>query len=189
MQSCASGLDGWCCPATLKDNVLMPHRTPATGTCPRLMVAFVLRLNIIVGGQSQPLQAFNLVMRWLGGVPWTAAAQATWCISAHALQTADGRVQLMSGPGHARPITGVENRLHYIALGAGVPITIAYLDYAQNAVAWPHTHTSGDVQQDMETVKAFYAPVRADTPGTLAPDDVNLRVVGRFTAAQRNNQA
>jgi hypothetical protein len=92
------------------------------------MVAFVLRLNIVLR-QSQPLQmAFGLVMRWLGIA--VDRERPTWWPPRPTPCTADGRVILEWPRGHARPITRVENRLH-IALGAGVPILMAYLDYAQ----------------------------------------------------------
>jgi hypothetical protein len=117
-------------------------------------------------------------MRWLGGVPWTAGSSSNLVYIGPRLQTADGRVQLMSSPGHARPILGWKTGFYYIALGAGVPNHHS-LTWTTPKTRWPAPHSHQRRRATgHETVKAFYAPVRADTPGTLAPDDVDLRVVG-----------
>ena len=129
-----------------------------------LMVAFVLRLNVYwVGKASLFKWPFGPVMRWLGGIAVDRERSNNLvAASAHALQAADGRVQLVVAPEGTRGQSpGWKTGFYYIALGAGVPILMAYLDYAQKRGGLGPTLTpSGDVQQDMETVKAFYAPVQ-----------------------------
>uniref|UniRef100_UPI0040486680 1-acyl-sn-glycerol-3-phosphate acyltransferase n=2 Tax=Roseivirga sp. TaxID=1964215 RepID=UPI0040486680 len=46
---------------------------------------------------------------------------------------------------------------YYVALKAGVPIVLGFLDY-KNKIAGigPAIHPSGDVEKDIETMKAFY---------------------------------
>jgi 1-acyl-sn-glycerol-3-phosphate acyltransferase len=46
---------------------------------------------------------------------------------------------------------------YYVALKAGVPIFLGFLDY-KNKIAGigPAIHPSGDVEKDIETMKAFY---------------------------------
>ena len=85
--------------------------------------------------------------------------------SALALQAADGPVQLVVAPegtrGKSGKAPGWKTDFYYIAQGAGVPILMAYLDYGKKRGGLGPTLTpSGDVQKDMETVKAFYAPIR-----------------------------
>ena len=132
-----------------------------------LMVAFVLRLNVYwVGKASLFKPPFGPVMRWLGGIA-VNREQSTNLVaaSAQALQAADGRVQLVVAPegtrGQSGQAPGWKTGFYYIAQGAGVPILMAYLDYTQKRGGLGPTLTpSGDVQKDMETVKAFYAPVQ-----------------------------
>lgn len=129
-----------------------------------LMIAFVLRLNVYwVGKASLFKPPFGPVMRWLGGIA-VNREQSTNLVaaSAQALQAADGRVQLVVAPEGTRGKSlGWKTGFYYIAQGAGVPILMAYLDYAQKRGGLgPALTPSGDVQKDMENVKAFYAPIR-----------------------------
>ena len=132
-----------------------------------LMVAFVLRLNVYwVGKASLFKPPFGPVMRWLGGIAINREQSTNMvAASAQALQAADGRVQLVVAPegtrGQSGKAPGWKTGFYYIAQGAGVPILMAYLDYAQKRGGLGPTLTpSGDVQKDMETVKAFYAPIQ-----------------------------
>ena len=129
-----------------------------------LMVAFVLRLNVYwVGKASLFKPPFGPVMRWLGGIAVNREQSTNLVVSsALALQAADGPVQLVVAPEGTRSKSlGWKTGFYYIAQGAGVPILMAYLDYTQKRGGLGPTHTpSGDVQKDMETVKAFYAPIQ-----------------------------
>ena len=132
-----------------------------------LMVAFVLRLNVYwVGKASLFKPPFGPVMRWLGGIAVNREHSTNLvAASAQALQAADGRVQLVVAPegtrGKSGKAPGWKTGFYYIAQGASVPILMAYLDYAQKRGGLGPTLTpSGDVQKDMETVKAFYAPIQ-----------------------------
>jgi 1-acyl-sn-glycerol-3-phosphate acyltransferase len=50
---------------------------------------------------------------------------------------------------------------YYIALGAKVPIVMAYMDYPQKrAGLGPLFYPSGDIEKDMVAIKAFYAPFK-----------------------------
>ena len=126
------------------------------------MVAFVLRLNVYwVGKASLFRPPFGPVMRWLGGIA-VNREQSTNLVasSALALQAADGPVQLVVAPegtrGQSGQAPGWKTGFYYIAQGAGVPILMAYVDYAQKRGGLGPTRTpSGDFQKDMETVKGF----------------------------------
>ena len=165
-------LKGWTVEGSLPANaekcvlIAAPHTSnwdlPYT-----LMVAFVLRLNVYwVGKASLFKWPFGPVMRWLGGIA-VNREQSTNLVaaSAQALQAADGRVQLVVAPEGTRVQSGKapgwKTGFYYIAQGAGTPILMAYLDYAQKRGGLGPTLTpSGDVQKDMETVRTFYAPIR-----------------------------
>ena len=50
---------------------------------------------------------------------------------------------------------------YYIALGAGVPIVMAYMDYEKKLTGLgPTLYPSGDLEADMKIIKAFYAPFK-----------------------------
>ena len=129
-----------------------------------LMVGFALRLNIYwMGKQSIFKPPFRSLMMWLGGIP-VNREQSTNLVaaSAEALQQADGPVQLVVPPEGTRSKTRYwKTGFYYIALTAGVPIVMAYMDYADKRSGLGPVFTpTGDVERDMAAIKAFYAPIR-----------------------------
>ncbi|MBS3998548.1 MAG: lysophospholipid acyltransferase family protein [Hydrogenophaga sp.] len=129
-----------------------------------LMVAFALDLNVYwMGKQSIFRPPFRGVMRWLGGIP-VNREQSTNLVaaSAQAIRAADGPLQLIVPPEGTRSKTRYwKTGFYYIALGAGVPIVMAYMDYARKrSVLGPIFVPTGDVEADMAAIKAFYAPFK-----------------------------
>jgi 1-acyl-sn-glycerol-3-phosphate acyltransferase len=129
-----------------------------------LMVCFVLRLNVYwMGKQSIFKPPFRGVMMWLGGIA-VNREQASNLVasSAQALKDADGAVQLIVPPEGTRSATRYwKTGFYYIAAGAQVPIVMAYMDYAnKRAGLGPLVQPTGNIEQDMVAIKAFYAPFK-----------------------------
>ena len=133
-----------------------------------LMVAFALRLNVYwMGKESLFKPPFRGVMMWLGGIPVNrAAASNLVAASAAAIQAADGPLQLIVPPEGTRSKARYwKTGFYYIALGAQVPIVMAYMDYARKVSGLgPVFVPTGDVEADMATIKAFYAPFKGKNP-------------------------
>ncbi len=129
-----------------------------------LMVAFALRLNIYwMGKQSIFSFPFGGLMRWLGGIAVDRAASNNLVsASAQALVNAEGSVILVIPPEGTRSKTRYwKTGFYYIALEAQVPILMAYMDYhSKISGIGPMLHPTGDIEKDMEIVKAFYAPFK-----------------------------
>jgi 1-acyl-sn-glycerol-3-phosphate acyltransferase len=162
-------LAGWKVEGRLPDNaakcvlIAAPHTSnwdlPYT-----LMVAFALRLNVYWMGKSSIFKPpFRGLMMWLGGIA-VNREQSTNLVeaSAQAMLAADGMVQLIVPPEGTRSKTRYwKTGFYYIALGAQVPIVMAYLDYAQKRGGLgPALQPSGDIEKDMALVKAFYTPIQ-----------------------------
>lgn len=129
-----------------------------------LMVAFALRLNVRWMGKQGIFRApFGGVMRWLGGIP-VNREQSTNLVaaSAQAIREADGPLQLIVPPEGTRSKTRYwKTGFYYIAREAQVPIVMAYMDYAnKRSGLGPLFEPTGDVDADMATIKAFYAPFK-----------------------------
>ena len=129
-----------------------------------LMAAFVLRLNVYWIGKASLFRApFGAVMRWLGGIP-VQREQSSNLVAASikALKAAEGSVQLIVPPEGTRgKSTHWRTGFYYIALGAEVPILLAFMDYAdKRAGLGPAFQPSGDIDRDMAAIKAYYAPLR-----------------------------
>lgn len=129
-----------------------------------LMVGFALRLNIYwMGKQSIFKFPFKTLMMWLGGIP-VNRDQSTNLVAAcaQALKAADGAVHLVVPPEGTRSKTRYwKTGFYYIAQGANVPIVMAYMDYTtKRSGLGPAFVPTGDIDKDMETIKAFYAPIQ-----------------------------
>ncbi len=139
-----------------------------------LMVAFVLRLNVYWMGKDTLFNfPFGPIMRWLGGIA-VNRREATNLVaaSADAIRAATGPLHLIVPPEGTRSKTRYwKTGFYYIAVTAGVPIIMAYMDYAQKRSGLgPLLQPSGDIEADMVTVKAFYAPFKGKNAAQFEAD-------------------
>jgi len=139
-----------------------------------LMTAFVLRLNIYWMGKASIFKPpFGALMRWLGGIA-VRREQSNNLVAASvaALRAADGPAQLIVPPeGTRRKTRQWKTGFYYIALGAEVPILLAYMDYARKrAGLGPVFQPTGDIERDMAAIKTFYAPLRGKNPQQFDSD-------------------
>ena len=129
-----------------------------------LMVAFVLHLNIYWMGKRQLFQfPFRTIMMWLGGIPVTRESSNNLvAASIEAMKNAKGPLQLVVPPEGTRDKTRYwKTGFYYIAVGAQVPIVMAYMDYERKVSGLgPVFHPTGDIEADMVAIKAFYAPFK-----------------------------
>jgi 1-acyl-sn-glycerol-3-phosphate acyltransferase len=134
-----------------------------------LMVAFALRLNVRwMGKQSIFKPPFRGIMQWLGGIA-VDRAQSTNLVAASsdAITQADDHFQLVVPPeGTRSQVTYWKTGFYYIALGAKVPIVMAYLDFKNKRTGLgPMLYPSGDIDNDMLQIKAFYAQFKRENKG------------------------
>ena len=129
-----------------------------------LMVAFSLRLHIYWMGKEQLFRfPFRGIMMWLGGIPvHREKASNLVAASVEAIKTADGPLQLVVPPEGTRSKSRYwKTGFYYIAVGAQVPIVMAYMDYSRKVSGLgPIFQPTGDVEADMARIKAFYAPFK-----------------------------
>ena len=102
-----------------------------------LMTAFVLDLRLHWLGKHTIFKfPFGPVMRWLGGIA-VHRHQSNNLVanSAQALREFEGKVQLIIPPEGTRDkVTTWKTGFYWIAQQAGVPIQLAYMDYANKRV-------------------------------------------------------
>jgi 1-acyl-sn-glycerol-3-phosphate acyltransferase len=162
-------LNGWqvqgALPAHARKAVLIAAPHTSNWDLPyTLMVAFALRLNICWMGKASLFRfPFGSVMRWLGGLPVDRSKSSNLvAASAAALVAADGPLQLVVPPEGTRGKTRHwKTGFYYIALEAGVPILLAYMDYERKVSGLGPVFTpSGDIDADMVLIKRFYAGVK-----------------------------
>jgi 1-acyl-sn-glycerol-3-phosphate acyltransferase len=129
-----------------------------------LTVSFVLGLNVYWMGKSSLFKfPFGGIMRWLGGIAvHREKSNNLVAASAQAIVDADGPVQLLVPPeGTRSKVKYWKTGFYYIAQTANVPIVLAYMDYEQKRIGiGPVFNTTGDIEADMVSIKAFYAPFK-----------------------------
>ena len=129
-----------------------------------LMTAFILGLNVYWMGKAEIFKPpFRGLMMWLGGIP-VERDQANNLVAASidAINAADGPLQLIVPPEGTRSNTRFwKTGFYYIAVGAQVPIVMAYMDYdKKRSGLGPVFVPTGDIEVDMAKIKAFYAPFK-----------------------------
>jgi len=172
-------LTGWkvegCLPPGCEKSVFIAAPHTSNWDLPyTLMVAFALRLNIYWMGKSQIFKPpFRGVMMWLGGIP-VQREQANNLVDAsvQAIKAADGPVQLVVPPEGTRSKTRYwKTGFYYIAVGAQVPIVMAYMDYERKVSGLgPMFMPTGDIEADMLAIKAFYAPFKGKNASQFEAD-------------------
>jgi 1-acyl-sn-glycerol-3-phosphate acyltransferase len=67
-------------------------------------------------------------------------------------------VLIMAPEGTRKKVAHWKTGFYYIALGAGVPIVLAYVDYPRKRVGLgPSIMPTGDIEADFEIIREFYA--------------------------------
>ncbi len=134
-----------------------------------LMAAFELRLHVYwMGKKSIFRQPFRGLMMWLGGIPVDRdRSNNLVAASAEAIRNAAGKLQMVVPPEGTRAKARYwKTGFYYIALGANVPIVMAYMDYELKRTGLgPVLYPSGDIDADMQTIRAFYAPFKGRNAG------------------------
>jgi 1-acyl-sn-glycerol-3-phosphate acyltransferase len=106
-------------------------------------------------------------MLWLGGIPIQRESSNNVVeASIAAIQNADGPVQLIVPPEGTRSKARYwKTGFYYIALGANVPIVMAYMDYARKESGLgPVFEPTGNIEADMARIQAFYQPFTGKNP-------------------------
>jgi 1-acyl-sn-glycerol-3-phosphate acyltransferase len=127
-----------------------------------LMVAFALGLTPRWMGKASIFRwPFGPLMRWLGGIAVDRSRSNNLVeISAQAIRNASVPLQLIVPPEGTRSKTRHwKTGFYFIAQSAQVPIVLAYMDYAnKRSGLGPVFQPTGDVEADMQAIKAFYQP-------------------------------
>lgn len=100
-------------------------------------------------------------MRWLGGIPVNRSASTN--LVAQTVETFNANEELVI----AIPPEGTRSRVdkwktgfYYIALGAEIPIAMAFLDYKKKVGGFmPTFYPTGDIEKDIAEMRSCYAGI------------------------------
>ena len=109
---------------------------------------------------------FGGLLRWFGGMPVVRSERRG--MVAQVIDIFEGRERMIFGlspEGTRKRVDQWKTGFYHIALGAGVPIVPGYFDYPRKVVGFgPLLMPSGDIEADIDTLKAFYAPYIGKNP-------------------------
>ncbi len=129
-----------------------------------LLAAFALGRKVHWLGKAQIFRfPFRGLMRWLGGIPVDRSRSnnlvdaAVQCFR----QSQTPLLLIVPPEGTRSAVRQWKTGFYYIALGAGVPVIMAYMDHGTRQCGASHVlQPSGDIEADMATIRNFYAPFR-----------------------------
>ncbi len=127
-----------------------------------LAMAFVYRFDMHWMGKDSLFKGWRgPIMRWMGGIPITRSSSNN---------VVDQTIEAFNANDHlviAIPPEGTRSRVdkwktgfYYIALGAKVPIALAFLDYKRKTGGFLSMfHPTGDVETDIALIRACYSGI------------------------------
>lgn len=116
---------------------------------------------------------YGWLMRWASGIPVNRESTKNAVEQVvDEFEQRDRFVLIIAPEGTRKKVDYWKTGFYYIALGAGVPIVLAYIDYPRKRTGLgPAIMPSGDIEADFEIFRAFYADKVGQHPekaGTVA---------------------
>jgi 1-acyl-sn-glycerol-3-phosphate acyltransferase len=135
-----------------------------------LTVAFALRVRLCWMGKDVLFRRpAGMLFRWLGGIP-VDRRRSTGMVeqAVEAFRASKTLVLVVPPEGTRSEVRRWKTGFYFIASGAGVPIALGFLDYGRKLGGiGPLFTPSGDLEGDMQAIRAFYADKRGKNPGAL----------------------
>jgi 1-acyl-sn-glycerol-3-phosphate acyltransferase len=132
-----------------------------------LLMAFACRVNAHWLGKDSlfrgPLGPF---FKWIGGIPVDRSKPSGMVAQMVEAFNKSERMALILAPEGTRKATSHwRTGFYHIAMGAGVPIVLGYLDFRRKAGGiGPVIMPTGDLNEDMYKIRRFYAGVTPAHP-------------------------
>ncbi|MEN9936793.1 MAG: hypothetical protein RLZZ387_3372 [Chloroflexota bacterium] len=132
-----------------------------------MLLAFAYRLRINFMMKDELFRPpWGWFFRALGGIPINRRARNNVVDQMVARIRESERMQLVIPPeGTRSKVTAWKTGFYYIALAAGVPIVLGFLDFRRKVGGFgPAIMPSGDLEADLEQIRAFYSGVTGRRP-------------------------
>ena len=169
--SVAMALGGWKIAGDWPDDpkcvvIAAPHTSNWDGIW-MVMAAAKWRIRLrYMGKKSLTTGPFGGIVRWTGCIPIDRSKSNDVVAAMQAAFAAEAGLILAVPPEGTRvAVPKWKSGFYHIAVGAGVPITFAVMDYATKTVSLPATlWPSGDYLADLKIIQSFYAGATAKFP-------------------------
>ncbi len=132
-----------------------------------LFVAFVMEINIRWMGKDTIFRPpFEGLFKWLGGIPIDRSrSNSVVDQSIEQFNTKDQFALAIPPSGTRAKVTYWKTGFYHIAMGAGVPIVLGFLDYRRKIGGLgPVIMPTGNLDKDMERIQSFYSGITGKHP-------------------------
>ena len=132
-----------------------------------LALAFAYRAKVVFMIKDSVFRwPYGWFFRWLGGIPVDRSkSNGMVAQTIEAFNQNERLIVCVPPEGTRKKVRAWKTGFYYIALGAGVPIALGFLDYKRKA-GGPGTLfiPTGDINADMKIIQGFYATVIGKHP-------------------------
>jgi 1-acyl-sn-glycerol-3-phosphate acyltransferase len=132
-----------------------------------LTLAFAFRVKVRWMGKDSLFRGpFSAIFRWLGGIPVDRSKSTGMVAQAiQAFRESEHMIMIIAPEGTRSRTSHWRSGFYHIAMGAGVPSALGFLDYRRKAAGiGPLITPTGDIDADMQAIRAFYAGVTPKHP-------------------------
>ena len=137
-----------------------------------VILAFALKLDARFIAKKELFRwPFSPLMKWLGGIPIDRAS-SNHLVDQMTVKFNESKkfVLAVAPEGTRHRVDYWKSGFYRIAVSANVPIQLAFLDYAgKTGGAGPLIYPTGDIDQDIQTIRNFYLTVKGKYPDNTGP--------------------
>ena len=135
-----------------------------------IMFAFKIKLNWL-GKESLFQWPFGILFKWLGGIPINRSkSRDVVAQTINAFKEKTKMIMVVAPEGTRKKDKYWKSGFYYIARGANVPIVMAFIDYMRKVGGFgPTLIPNGNIESDMEKIRAFYDNVKGKVPEKSTP--------------------
>jgi len=132
-----------------------------------LAIAFLYQFNMYWMGKDSLFKGWRgPIMRWLGGIPINRSSSNN--VVSQMIDTfnsSDSLIVTIPPEGTRSQVDKWKTGFYYIALGANVPIALAFIDYKRKTGGFLTTfHPTGNIDRDITEMRSHYIGVSGKHP-------------------------
>jgi len=127
-----------------------------------LAIAFIYGFDMQWMGKNSLFKGWRgPIMRWLGGIPIDRSSSTNVVAQTiEAFNTSDRLAIAIPPEGTRSKVNKWKTGFYYIALGANVPVVLAFLDYKHKTGGFLTTfYPTGDAEKDIAEMRNYYAGI------------------------------
>ncbi len=120
---------------------------------------------------------FATFFKWLGGIPVNRSISGDVVAQTiQAFREQERMIMVVAPEGTRKKANHWKTGFYYIATGANVPLVMGFIDYARKEGGFgPMLMPTGDIEADMEKIRAFYQNITGKMPGKATPVMISPR--------------